>query len=188
MPLTTLSGDVFLVVPSGLAGSPDCSMTSRRAVIKDCKVEVPSFYTRSGEPLFYLSESEESSETQSSGSSETETDDDGSDAMDTDNDPSLYEFDPTDSDREQFHKPDPFPPREKFPFLFNASFGQRRRQPHRCGCGERTAVTKLEPPAPRAWGDGMREDEPKTETPRRGQPKRPRLTHKRRRLPNYKVA
>ncbi|KAK6996057.1 hypothetical protein R3P38DRAFT_3629089 [Favolaschia claudopus] len=52
-------------------------------------------YTRSGEPLFYLSESEESSETQSSDSSETETDDDGSDAMDTDNDPSLYEFDPT---------------------------------------------------------------------------------------------
>ncbi|KAK6972041.1 hypothetical protein R3P38DRAFT_2812799 [Favolaschia claudopus] len=46
---------------------------------------------------------------------------------------------------------------------------------------------KLEPPAPRAWGDGMREDEPKTETPRRGQPKRPRLTHKRRRLPNYKA-
>ncbi|KAK6984434.1 hypothetical protein R3P38DRAFT_3231966 [Favolaschia claudopus] len=107
----------------GPCRSPDCSMSSRRAVIKDCKVD----YTRSGEPLFYLSESEESSETQSSGSSETETDDDGSDAMDTDNDPSLYEFDPTDSDREQFHKPDPFPPREKFPFLFNASFGQRRR-------------------------------------------------------------
>ncbi|KAK7021689.1 hypothetical protein R3P38DRAFT_3196521 [Favolaschia claudopus] len=73
-------------------------------------------YTRSGEPLFYLSESEESSETQSSDSSETATDDGGSDAMDTDNDPSLYEFDPTDSDREQFHKPDPFPPREKFPY------------------------------------------------------------------------
>ncbi|KAK7007276.1 hypothetical protein R3P38DRAFT_3212995 [Favolaschia claudopus] len=96
----------------GPCRSPDCSMTSRRAVIKDCKVG----YTRSGQPFFYLSESEESSETQSSDSSETETDDDGSDAMDTDNDPSLYEFNPTDSDREQFHKPDPFPPREKFPY------------------------------------------------------------------------
>ncbi|KAK6967038.1 hypothetical protein R3P38DRAFT_3509141 [Favolaschia claudopus] len=42
----------------------------------------------------------------------------------------------------------------------------------------------LEPLAPRAWGDGVREDEPKTETPRRGQPTRPRLTHKKRRLPN----
>ncbi|KAK6971627.1 hypothetical protein R3P38DRAFT_2813675 [Favolaschia claudopus] len=127
-------------------------------------------YTRSGEPLFYLSESEESSETQSSGSSETETDDDGSDAMDTDNDPSLYEFDPTDSDREQFHKPDPFPPREKFPFLFNASFGQRRRQPHRCGCGERTAVTNLNRRRPGRGAMGCARMNPKQRRPDEGNP------------------
>ncbi|KAK7029225.1 hypothetical protein R3P38DRAFT_2775799 [Favolaschia claudopus] len=70
--------------------------------------------------------------------------------------------------------------------LFNALFGSGWRQPHRCGCGARCGGI-LQPLAPRAWGDGMREDEPKTETPRRGQPTRPRLTHKKRRLPNQAV-
>ncbi|KAK6981733.1 hypothetical protein R3P38DRAFT_2807929 [Favolaschia claudopus] len=132
MPLTTLSGAVFLVVPRALP-QPRLLHDHQASRYQRLQSRVPSLshsrfdsanwilmssnsYTRSGQPLFYLSESEESSETQSSDSSETETDDDGSDAMDTDNDPSLYEFNPTDSDREQFHKPDPFPPREKFPY------------------------------------------------------------------------
>ncbi|KAK7000816.1 hypothetical protein R3P38DRAFT_2796644 [Favolaschia claudopus] len=132
MPLTTLSGAVFLVVPRALP-QPRLLHDLQASRYQRLQSRVPSLshsrfdsanwilmssnsYTRSGQPLFYLSESEESSETQSSDSSETETDDDGSDAMDTDNDPSLYEFNPTDSDREQFHKPDPFPPREKFPY------------------------------------------------------------------------
>ncbi|KAK7025865.1 hypothetical protein R3P38DRAFT_3193490 [Favolaschia claudopus] len=78
-----------------------------------------SHYTRSGEPLFFLSDSEEgeSSVTQSSDSESSESKTDtNDDAMEIDDDSSVYEFDPTDSDREQFYKPEPFPARTKFPY------------------------------------------------------------------------
>ncbi|KAK6984346.1 hypothetical protein R3P38DRAFT_2806700 [Favolaschia claudopus] len=82
-------------------------------------------YTRSGQPLFYLSESEESSETQSSDSSETEDRRRRERCYGHRQRPfflAAYSYLSflvavlADSDREQFHKPDPFPPREKFPY------------------------------------------------------------------------
>ncbi|KAK7034255.1 hypothetical protein R3P38DRAFT_2617291 [Favolaschia claudopus] len=71
-------------------------------------------YTRSGNPLFYFSESQSSSsESESFECDSTEYDGKNDD---TQSEPSVFEYDPSSSDREQFNRSNPFAERPKFPY------------------------------------------------------------------------